>query len=201
MVLPEVWRTEVCAGLDPTQVARVLHERDMLERSEKSYQKAQRIGPKDGDVARCYTVTSKVLYHETDVTDVTGVTAAETGGFSHSNPEGVTAEKSNKTGPVTPVTSVTPSTHTEDVADGTEVCAQCGAPDNLGSHPNGACTVWLHESVSRSGGIGFGRTPMRIWISPTSLIAGGSHDDRPRTHARPPWSVAWQFWLGTMPLP
>ncbi|MGB8826796.1 MAG: hypothetical protein WCD25_25970, partial [Pseudolabrys sp.] len=46
------------------------------------------------------------------------------------------------------LTPLTPQTHTEGVckADGTEpVCAQCGAPDDLGSYQNGTGTVWLHE--------------------------------------------------------
>ena len=43
MVPPEVWKSEVCSGLDPKLVAQVLAERDMLLRVEDGYQKVHKI--------------------------------------------------------------------------------------------------------------------------------------------------------------
>ena len=43
LVLPEVFRTEVCAGLDPMLVAKVLADRGMLLRAERHYQRTHRI--------------------------------------------------------------------------------------------------------------------------------------------------------------
>ena len=43
LVLPEVFRTEVCAGLDPMLVAKVLADRGTLLRAERHYQRTHRI--------------------------------------------------------------------------------------------------------------------------------------------------------------
>ena len=58
MVLPEVWRSEVCAGLDPTRVAKVLHERGILERAADSYLKQHWVG---GRNLRAYTITARIF--------------------------------------------------------------------------------------------------------------------------------------------
>jgi hypothetical protein len=51
LVLPEVFRTEICAGLDPMLVAKVLADRGMLLRAERHYQRTHRI---QGKVLRLY---------------------------------------------------------------------------------------------------------------------------------------------------
>jgi uncharacterized protein (DUF927 family) len=61
--LPETWREEVCNGLDPTQTARVLADRDMLMRGRDGFQCVRRIG---GRSMRIYVVTSKILAGEAD---------------------------------------------------------------------------------------------------------------------------------------
>jgi putative DNA primase/helicase len=62
MVLPEVWKSEVCAGFDPTMAAQALHERGMLERPERErgYQKQQWIGGLDR-THRTYTVKASIF--------------------------------------------------------------------------------------------------------------------------------------------
>jgi putative DNA primase/helicase len=107
LVLPEVFKAEVCAGQDPALVAKVLADRGMLLRDERHYQRTHRI---QGKVLRLYTITTAILSGsdaETVVTAVTAVTPNEIKGFSHSGSETVTAEKCNKNGPVTTVTTVT----------------------------------------------------------------------------------------------
>src|SRR5262249_58406653 len=54
LILPEVFRTEVCAGLDPAQVAKVVADRGMLLRDDRQYQRNHRIG---GKTLRLYTIT------------------------------------------------------------------------------------------------------------------------------------------------
>jgi putative DNA primase/helicase len=107
MVLPEVFKSEVCNGLDPTMVAKVLVDRGLLLRGPDEYQKTHRI---QGKVLKLYTITASIFSGsniETPVTSVTPVTRNETGGFLHSDPEGVTAEKFPENEPVTGVTGVT----------------------------------------------------------------------------------------------
>jgi putative DNA primase/helicase len=88
LILPEVFRTEVCAGLDPTTVAKVLADRGMLLRDADQYQRPHRIR---GKLLRVYTITAAILSSsdtKTAVTPVTPVTANKTNGFSHSESEG-----------------------------------------------------------------------------------------------------------------
>jgi hypothetical protein len=109
LILPEVWKSEVCAGLDATLVARVLADRDMLVRAGDGFQKLYRI---NGRPVRCYTVTAHILSGFADdrvVTGVTGVTGVTKGLF-----EGTPTDRnhsSNST--VTCVTPVTPLQHDE----------------------------------------------------------------------------------------
>jgi putative DNA primase/helicase len=114
LVLPEVFKAEVCAGQDPTLVAKVLADRGMLLRDERHYQRTHRI---QGKVLRLYTITTAILSGSSDaetvVTAVTAVTPNEIKGFSHSGSETVTTEKSNKNKPVTTVTAVTTHLHTD----------------------------------------------------------------------------------------
>lgn len=62
MILPEVWKFEVCAGFDPTMAAQALHERGMLERPERErgYQKQQWIAGLDR-THRTYTVKASIF--------------------------------------------------------------------------------------------------------------------------------------------
>jgi putative DNA primase/helicase len=105
MVLPEVWKSEVCAGLDPTLVAKVLADRGTLDRAPDGYQRVHKIG---GHSVRCYTVTANIFNHETGVTGVTGVT---TGFFEGGDAD----QKSNDIKAVTSVTPVTYQTNIEEV--------------------------------------------------------------------------------------
>jgi putative DNA primase/helicase len=57
-VLPETWREEICAGLDPTQVVRILARRGMLLRDAKGFTIVKRI---EGRPTRVYVLTSKIL--------------------------------------------------------------------------------------------------------------------------------------------
>lgn len=61
VVLPEAWRTEVCAGLDAAAVAKVLLTRGMLVTdSNGKFQKARRL-PGFPNAVRCYVVSSNIL--------------------------------------------------------------------------------------------------------------------------------------------
>jgi uncharacterized protein (DUF927 family) len=59
-VLPEGWRTEVCAGLDPVTVAKVIQKRGFLICKGGKLQDVQRLPGFSGAV-RCYHVTSAIL--------------------------------------------------------------------------------------------------------------------------------------------
>jgi hypothetical protein len=58
MVPPEVWKTEICNGLDPTMDARTLTERDMFQRVGDGFQPVRKI---DGANKRVYVVTAKIF--------------------------------------------------------------------------------------------------------------------------------------------
>jgi putative DNA primase/helicase len=60
LILPEVWKAEVCAGLDPTSVARVLAEptRGVLIKGNDSYSKVEKIA---GTSKRVYVITPRVF--------------------------------------------------------------------------------------------------------------------------------------------
>jgi uncharacterized protein (DUF927 family) len=60
-VLPESWKEEICAGLDATQVARILAGRGMLVRDPKGFTTVKRV---EGRPTRVYVLTSKVLAGE-----------------------------------------------------------------------------------------------------------------------------------------
>jgi uncharacterized protein (DUF927 family) len=119
LVLPEVWRSEVCAGLDATHVAKVLADRGMLLRGPAGYQRPHRI---QGKVLKLHTIAASIFGSdaETVVTQVTVVTPNEIKGFSHSDLETVTGEKTNKTGAVTTVTTVTSDLHDDTHGKGDE---------------------------------------------------------------------------------
>ncbi len=60
-ILPESWKSEVCAGLDPGFVARVLADRGKLRRgSEGKFTRSERL-PGSKGTTRCYVVVSRIL--------------------------------------------------------------------------------------------------------------------------------------------
>jgi putative DNA primase/helicase len=58
MVPPEVWKTEICNGLDATLVARTLAERGMVLRAADGFQPVRKI---DGANKRVYAVTGRIF--------------------------------------------------------------------------------------------------------------------------------------------
>lgn len=58
LVPPEVWKSEICNGLDPTMVAKVLAERGMLLRGGDGFQPVRKI---DGANKRVYVVTANIF--------------------------------------------------------------------------------------------------------------------------------------------
>jgi hypothetical protein len=109
MVPPEIWKSEVCAGLDPKLVARVLADRNMLERAPDGLLKVHRIG---GRSVRCYTITARIFAGLDATEGVTHVTCV-TSGVSEGS---VTGKKYNNINAVTPVTPVTPLKRMGDVS-------------------------------------------------------------------------------------
>ena len=116
MVLPEVWRSEVCAGLDPTRVAKVLHERGILERAADAYLKQHWVG---GRNLRAYTITARIFMSKEALEALDTLEAGKTG-TSENAP---TAQNTVNTKGLTPLTPLTPQTHTEDV------CTDSAEPD------------------------------------------------------------------------
>ncbi len=57
LVPPEVWKAEICNGLDAKMVARVLAERGMLARSSDGFQQVRKIG---GQARRVFVVTAGI---------------------------------------------------------------------------------------------------------------------------------------------
>jgi hypothetical protein len=57
MIPPEVWK-EVCAGLDPKFVAKLLVERGILERGSDANAKVEKI---EGGSKRVYVVTPRIF--------------------------------------------------------------------------------------------------------------------------------------------
>jgi putative DNA primase/helicase len=67
-VLPEMWRQEVCKGIDPNRAARVLAERGFLERGEgKNLAKKTRI-PEHGTL-RVYVMSGRIMAGEDSALD------------------------------------------------------------------------------------------------------------------------------------
>lgn len=58
MVPPEVWKTEICIGLDATMVARTLAERGMLRRASDGFQTVRKI---NGANKRVYVLMAKIF--------------------------------------------------------------------------------------------------------------------------------------------
>lgn len=60
-VLPEIWKTEICAGLHPTQTARILADRRMLVRGTDGFTSVKKVA---GRPTRVYVLTWKILAGE-----------------------------------------------------------------------------------------------------------------------------------------
>jgi putative DNA primase/helicase len=58
LIPAEVWKSEVCSGIDPGLAARVLAERGMLVRAEDGFIRVHKI---EGRTQRAYTVTATIL--------------------------------------------------------------------------------------------------------------------------------------------
>jgi putative DNA primase/helicase len=58
LIPPEIWKSEICAGLDPKAVAKALGERGMLQKAGDGWQPLRRIG---GRVVRVYAVTAAIF--------------------------------------------------------------------------------------------------------------------------------------------
>jgi hypothetical protein len=74
LILPEVWKSEVCAGLEPVAVAKALADHGMLAKASDGYQKNHRI---DGRQTRLYTITARILARLDDESGVAGVAGVE----------------------------------------------------------------------------------------------------------------------------
>jgi hypothetical protein len=70
LILPEVWKSEICAGLEPAMVAKALADRGMLAKASDGYQKNHRI---EGRQMRLYTITARILAGLDDESGVAGV--------------------------------------------------------------------------------------------------------------------------------
>jgi putative DNA primase/helicase len=158
MVMPEVWKSEVCGGLDPGLVAKVLAARDMLMRAPDGLLYVHKIS---GRSMRLYTVTAGILSGLDAENGVTGVTNVTKGDFqdetpiendeNHSNINEVTSVTSPQNGgqdvnpnainAVTSVTSVTPSKH---INGKMRSCAHCGG-DDADVDVLGDASVWVHR--------------------------------------------------------
>jgi uncharacterized protein (DUF927 family) len=65
LILPEVWKTEICRGLDARATARLLAERGMLRRDESGH-KLQRNERTPLGVKRVYVLTTRILQEGCD---------------------------------------------------------------------------------------------------------------------------------------
>jgi len=61
LIPPETWRTQFCAGYDPTTVARILCDRGMLKRAENQFSCSEWI---DGKTNRVYVLTARITSAE-----------------------------------------------------------------------------------------------------------------------------------------
>jgi hypothetical protein len=151
MIPPETWRSEVCAGLDATMVAKALHERGILDREPKSYQKQHWVG---GRNVRAYTITAHVFDAEAPARPARDVRGPDTKDFCDHPGEALAAKKPPNTKGLTGLTGLAGQGDTEPVCttDGSEpVCVQCGAGQDLESHRTGTGkTILLHEECVRA---------------------------------------------------
>jgi hypothetical protein len=158
MVMPEVWKAEVCGGLDPGLVAKVLAARDMPTRAPDGLLYVHKIS---GRSMRLYTVTAGILSGLDAENGVTSVTNVTKGDFQDETPiengentndiNAVTSVTSPENGgqdvnpddinAVTSVTSVTPSKH---INGKMRSCAHCGG-DDADVDVLGDASAWVHR--------------------------------------------------------
>jgi hypothetical protein len=147
LILPEVWKSEVCAGLEPVTVAKALADHGMLAKANDGYQKNHRI---EGRQMRLYTITARILAGLDDESGVADVAGVESSFF-----EGAFKTKSAiDFSTVTSATPATPKNHSEsdiDIPQGRAIngrrhrCAQCGKDGDVLEFYSGTPTpTWLH---------------------------------------------------------
>jgi hypothetical protein len=142
LILPEVWKSEVCAGLEPATVAKALADHGMLAKASDGYQKNHRI---EGRQMRLYTITARILAGLDDETDVAAVAGVESS-FSEA---AIKTKKPTYFNVVTDATPDTPKNHRKTDVDGDPLrkeptadrseaingqshkCDHCGQPGNL----------------------------------------------------------------------
>jgi len=147
LILPEVWKSEVCAGLEPVTVAKALADQGMLAKASDGYQKNHRI---EGRQMRLYTITARILAgldDESGVADVAGVKSS----FSE---EVIKAKSAIDFSTVTSAAPATPKNQSEtdiDIPQGRAIngrrhrCAQCGKDGDVLEFYSGTPTpTWLH---------------------------------------------------------
>ena len=61
LIPPEIWRTEICEGLNPTVVVRALSDRGMLEKAKDGFQPVRKI---EGANRRVYVVNARIYARE-----------------------------------------------------------------------------------------------------------------------------------------
>jgi putative DNA primase/helicase len=61
LIPPEIWRTEICEGLNPTVVVRALSDRGMLEKAKDGFQPVRKI---EGANRRVYVVNGRIYARE-----------------------------------------------------------------------------------------------------------------------------------------
>jgi uncharacterized protein (DUF927 family) len=66
LIPPEVWKSEVCEGLDPILVARTLAENKMLKRAKDGFRSVVKI---EGTAKRVYIITARIFDGNTDQAD------------------------------------------------------------------------------------------------------------------------------------
>jgi len=155
LILPEVWKSEICAGLEPGIVAKALADHGMLAKASDGYQKNHRI---EGRQMRLYTITARILAGldgENGVADVAGVES--------SFPEGAfKAKNAIDFNGVTGATPATPQNHKatdihvdpllekpaaesgEAVSGRGNKCEYCGEFGDTLECGYGSATPWLH---------------------------------------------------------
>jgi hypothetical protein len=147
LIPPEVWKSEVCAGLEPVMVAKALADHGMLAKASDGYQKNHRI---EGRQMRLYTITARILAglgDESGVADVAGVESSLSEGA-------IKAKKPTDLNAVTGATPATSKNHSEtdiDIPQGRAIngrrhrCAQCGKDGDVLEFYSGTPTpTWLH---------------------------------------------------------
>jgi uncharacterized protein (DUF927 family) len=58
LIPPEIWKSEVCLGLDPNMVARTLAASQMLKRAKDGFQSVVKI---EGTAKRVYIITARIF--------------------------------------------------------------------------------------------------------------------------------------------